>query len=60
MIQISIKNLKKGEFFRLKNDENAPLWVRSEYNRTDKKYESYKYDDTNHFIYCKSDRKVFI
>lgn len=60
MTQTTIKNLKKGEFFRFKNDENAPLWVRYEYNRSYKQYEAYRYEDTNHFVICKPERKVFI
>lgn len=60
MTQTTIKYLAKGEFFRFKDSENAPLWVRSEYNRTDKNYKCYRYEDTNHCIYCKSDRKIWI
>lgn len=43
-----IRELKKGEFFRLTDRENAPVWVRGEYIREVKKYSTYKYDDVNH------------
>lgn len=60
MTQTTIKKLKRGEFFRFINDENAPLWVRSAFNRIDKNYECYRYDDVNHCVYCKAERKIWI
>lgn len=56
----TIKQVKKGDYFRLRDDENAPIWVRSEYNRSTKKYECYKYEDVNHFLECKGERKVYL
>lgn len=44
-----LKDLKKGELFRLKESETAPLWVRDEYDRTTGTFIVYKYDDVNHF-----------
>lgn len=31
MEQISLKDLKKGDYFRVKNTPNAPVWVRGLY-----------------------------
>lgn len=55
-----LKNVKRDELFRLSTSENAPLWVRGEYDRAEKKYECYKYDDINHFSYFKGTRNVFV
>lgn len=44
----AIKDLKKGDFFRLKNSETAPVWVRGEYVRSERKYSCHKFDDANH------------
>lgn len=33
MEQKTIRQLKKGELFRLSDGENAPVWVRGEYIR---------------------------
>ena len=62
---IKVKELKKGDFFTLKDVTdtafipNNIVWVRGEYDRSSKKYECYKYDDVSHFSYFKGDRKVF-
>lgn len=55
-----IRNLKKGEFFRLSDRETAPVWVRGEYVREAKKYSTYKYDDVNHERLLAKDRIVFV
>ena len=44
----TIKQLKKGEFFRLKKGDHAPVWVRGEYLRSERRYSCHKFDDTNH------------
>ena len=31
-----LKNVKKGDLFRLKDTDNAPVWVRGEYVRSEK------------------------
>lgn len=48
MIIKKIKDLKKGEYFRLKDSDSAPVWIRGEYVREEKKYSAYKFDDINH------------
>jgi hypothetical protein len=56
----TIRNLKKGEFFRLSDRATAPVWVRGEYVREVKKYSAYKYDDINHERLLPGDKEVFI
>lgn len=60
MEQKTIRELKKGELFRLSDRENAPVWVRGEYVREVKRYSTYKYDDVNHEQLLKGNRKVFV
>lgn len=58
MRQAQLRELKKGDFFRLSSSDTAPVWVRGEYNRSTKKYECYKFDDVNHWAELTSTRKV--
>lgn len=58
MEQKTIRQLKKGELFRLSDGENAPAWVRGEYIREVKKYSIYRYDDTNHEKLVSGNKKV--
>lgn len=55
---MKIKDLKKGEYFKLKNSETAPVWVKGEYIRSEKKYSTYKFDDTNHERFLSPDKEV--
>lgn len=56
----TIRTLRKGEFFRLKDNGTAPVWVRGEYNREAKKYSTYKFDDVNHERLLRGDQPVFV
>lgn len=58
MKQTNIKSVKKGEFFRL--TENGPVWVRGYYERSEKKFEAYRFDDINHESFFKGERKCFV
>ena len=44
----TINKVKQGTYFKLKDTETAPVWVRGEYIRAERKYSCYKYDDVNH------------
>ena len=59
MRKTELKNVKRGEFFRLANSEFAPVWVRDEYDRSERKYLCYKWDDVNHWTYMRSVRAVY-
>ena len=56
----SIRELKKGEFFRLKDSDTAPVWVRGEYVPSEKKFSTYKYEDVNHERLCKGKTEVYV
>jgi hypothetical protein len=60
MEQVLLKQVKQGEYFRLKDNENAPLWVRNHYDRASKTYSCSKYDDSNHETFLKPIKKVFV
>ena len=56
----SIRKLKKGEFFRLKDSDMAPVWIRGEYVPSEKKFSTHKYDDVNHERLCKGETEVYV
>lgn len=56
----TIRQLKKGEFFRLKDSETAPVWVRGEYIPEAKKYSIHKFDDANHEMLRKATAQVYV
>lgn len=60
MRQIELRKVKREEFFRLANSETSPLWIRGEYDRSDKRFECYKYDNINHFSEFTGKRLVFV
>lgn len=60
MAKKTIKELAKGEFFRLTDSETAPVWVRSDYDRSSKKYSCYKFDDVCHENFFKGTKVVFV
>lgn len=55
----AISDLKKGDLFRLKDSETAPVWVRGEYIPSERKYSTYKYDDVNHERFVPGKVEVF-
>lgn len=54
-----IKELKKGELFKLKDSDTATIWVRDEYVRALKKYSTYKFNDINHEKLLQGNQEVF-
>lgn len=60
MKALTIKQIKKGEFFKLQPTDSAPVWVRGYYCREDKTFEAYKWDDTNHETFLKGHKKVYV
>lgn len=56
----SIRKLKKGELFRLKDSDTAPVWVRGEYVPSEKKFSTHQYDDVNHERLCKGETEVYV
>lgn len=60
MRKVYLKKLRKGDLFRLKDSETAPLWVRDDYDRDINKYDCHKYDDVNHYNSFRGCRAVFV
>lgn len=60
MKKVKIREVKRGDYLRLKPDENAPLWIRGDYDRSTKSFSVYKYEDVNHEIMAKGDREVYV
>ncbi|BBL00418.1 hypothetical protein A3BBH6_06540 [Alistipes onderdonkii subsp. vulgaris] len=56
----AIKDLKRGEFFRLTPSDTAPVWVRGEYIRAAKKYSTHRFDDVSHERLLRGDRVVWV
>ena len=43
MDKTTLKQLKPGTLFRLKDSESSPVWVRDHYDRSSKTYACHKY-----------------
>ena len=59
---MTIKELKKGEFFTLKpiaEPKESQVYIRGEYDRSEKKYECYKFNDMNAFRYYKGEKEIY-
>ena len=56
----TVRKLGKGEFFRLKDSETAPVWVRGEYLPACRKFSCYKFDDVNHERLMNGNANVFV
>ena len=59
MTQVTIKEVKKGEFFKRKEDAKT-VYVRGNYDVSTKAFSAYKFDDINSEIFIKSSKSVFI
>ena len=61
-----LKDVKQGEYFTLKDYEGncgyvteSQVYVRGEYDRTERKYECYKFADVNSCRYIDGKKVVF-
>lgn len=59
VFSMEIKDLKKGEFFKLSTSDSSPVWVKGDYDRGEKTYSCYRFDDVNHETFLKASRQVF-
>ena len=59
MQKIELRKRGRGGLFRLAGNDDAPVWVRDEYDRSERKYLCYKWDDVNHWAYMRSARGVY-
>lgn len=59
---MKLKELKKGTFFT-KKQINYPyedqVWVRGDYDRSEKRYECHRFSDVNDTQWIKGDKEVF-
>lgn len=60
--KVKLSDVKKGEYFKIKDTESAPVWVKGEFIRTDglNKFSCTKYDDTNHEQFMAKDKEVYV
>lgn len=59
---MTVKELKKGDYFTKKNIEypkDNQVWVRGEYDRTEKKYLCYNFADVNRWTYLKGTATIY-
>lgn len=59
MDKTTLKQLKPGTLFRLKDSESSPVWVRDHYDRSSKTYACHKYEDYNHEAFFKGTRTQY-
>lgn len=60
---MKIKELQKGEYFTKKpigNPKESQVWIRGEYDRSQKKYECTRFDDACSFCYLPGSKDVFV
>jgi hypothetical protein len=57
--RVRLKDIKKGELVRLSPSDNAPVWIRGEYQRDTKRFEMQRWDDISQFAYWSPTRLVF-
>lgn len=55
-----LKSLKRGEYFRLKDSDTAPVWVRGEYIRQTRQFSTYRFDDVNHEHPLPGTKQVYV
>lgn len=57
---VTLASLKKGEYFKLKASDKAPVWIRDDYYRSEGKFGIFKADDVNHETLRKGQSVVFV
>ena len=60
MKSIELKKVKVGDYFRFKGSENAPLWIRGNYERSSRKYSCISYDDSCRELFRRGSVQVFV
>jgi hypothetical protein len=56
---VNIETLKKGDYFKI-SEKHSTVYVYDGYNRSTRKYSSYKYSDISDFREFKKGKQVFI
>jgi uncharacterized protein YgiM (DUF1202 family) len=55
-----VSKVAKGEYVRFADTDNAPVWVRGEYDRDSKSFSFTSFNDTNKERFAKGTKTVFI
>ena len=58
---MKVKELKKGDFFTKKpldNPRESQVWIRGDYDRSEKRYECQRFDDICAFCYLPGNKEV--
>ena len=59
---MTVKELKKGEYFTRKPvlaPTEKQVWIRGEYDKSQKKYECVRFDDICQCCYLKGDTEIY-
>ena len=60
---MKLRDVKKGAWFTLKPIEcpkPSQVWIRGEYDRTEKRYSAINWDDMNRERFLSGNREVFV
>lgn len=59
---MKLKQLKKGDFFTKKKidfPKDNQVWIRSDYDRVERKYLCYRFSDVNDFCFIDGNKEIF-
>lgn len=59
-MKTTLKEVKKGDFFRLTDSDTATVYIKGAYDRSERKFEVTKFDDMNDFKFMNGTRTVYI
>lgn len=59
MQKIELRKVERDGLFRLSDSDGAPVWVRGEYDRSERKFLCYKWDDVNRWSFMRGVRAVY-
>ena len=57
--KVALKDIKKGDFFRLTDTDTATVYIKEDFDRSSKTYWASKYYDVNDGRTFKGSRQVF-
>lgn len=57
---VELSKVKLGDYIRLAPGENAPVWIRGDYDRAEKKYMLESWGDIGRTTFRKGTTKVYI
>ena len=58
--KIKLRKTNQGQYFRLKDAETSPVWVRGEFVRDEGKYSCTKFDDCNQEKLMKPTQDIYV